>query len=101
MTDYLTSKDLTAFMLHGTLRQYTELWCLGAQAGRGRNILDALRAATLRLPGGYVEMTSEVLQRILADPEEQQVQAILGHDGQVTHRLLLKGIGAGHVRRPH
>lgn len=93
IADYLAFEDLTAFALHGTLRQFTELWGLGTEPGRGRNIVDALRAATLRSPGGYVEMTSEVLQRILNDPEEQQVQAILGHDGQVTHRLLLTGIG--------
>ncbi|MBB6503766.1 hypothetical protein F4693_000721 [Sphingomonas endophytica] len=93
ITEYLTFEGLTAFGLHGTLRQFTELWRLGAEPGRGRNIVDALRAATLRLPGGYVEMTPEVLQRILDDPEEQRVQTILGHDGQVTHRLLLTGIG--------
>jgi len=93
VTKYLESVGLTAFALHGTLRQFTELWCLGSEPGRGRNIVDALRAATLQRPGGYVEMTSEVLQRILKDPEEQRVQAILGRDGQVTHRLLLTGIG--------
>ncbi len=93
VTEYLASEGLTAFALHGTLRQFTELWCLGSKAVRGRNIVDALRAATLGLPGGYVEMTSDVLQRILSDPEEQRVQAILGHDGQVTHRLLLTGVG--------
>jgi len=92
IAEYLAFEDLTAFALHGTLRQFTELWRLGAEPGRGRNIVNALRAATFRLPGGYVEMTSEVLQRILNDPEEQRVQAILGRDGQVTYRLLLTGI---------
>ncbi len=92
VTEYLASDGLKAFGLYGTLRQFTDLWNLGATEGRGRNILDALRAKTLRLPGGYVEMSTDALRRIIAEPEERRVQAILGHDGQMTHRHLLLGV---------
>lgn len=89
--DYVQNPDVDAFALGGTLRQFTELWCLGQEGETGLAILDALRAATLASPLGYVEITAEVLERVRNQPASGDLQAILGTDGQVSYENLQIG----------
>lgn len=89
---YVRSPSTDAFAIGGTIRQFTDLWCLGQHDQIGPGILDALRAAALSLPGGYIELSADTVERVRTQPISRHAEVVLGHDGFVTHRMLKQGL---------
>jgi tetratricopeptide (TPR) repeat protein len=85
---YAAAKDAKAFQVASTLRQFTEVWDLEAVDDRGRGIVAILRARLMELPGGTLELSAGDLQRVRAqpEPEQGQLEAVLGKQGPETFR---------------
>ena len=85
---YAADRNAKAFLIASTLRQFTQVWDLEATDERGRQLVDILRARLAELPGGAVEMGADELKRLRrqSDPDQGQLEAILGKSGPVTYR---------------
>jgi Trypsin-like peptidase domain/MAP3K TRAFs-binding domain len=85
--EYVAAKDTRAFQIASTLRQFTEVWDLEADA-RGRALVDILRARLMQLEGGSLEIAPEKLQRLRQQtpPDETQLEAVLGKEGPQTYQ---------------
>jgi hypothetical protein len=93
LREYVGSAAVQAFQLRSTLRQFTEIWNLDEDE-RGRGIVNVLRARLLELPGGSVELSTENLQRVSAEPapDRSELEALLGDQGPKTFRWWQTGL---------
>lgn len=91
---YVASRDVKAFQIASTLRQFTEVWDLENRDERGRELVDMLRARLLRLTGGELRLAPADLQRVRdqAIPYEGRLEAILGLHGAQTYQWWKTGI---------
>jgi S1-C subfamily serine protease len=102
---YVAARDVSAFHVASTLRQFTQVWDVAARDARGRRTVDILRARLLELPGGGVELGPAELQRLRAQaaPPRAQLEAILGDEGPQTYAWWRTGLdraaGVAAVRR--
>jgi hypothetical protein len=91
---YAAAPDAKAFLVASTLRQFTEVWDLETIDERGRGLVSILRARLLQLSGGGLEMKPADVQRLRAqpEPEEDQLEAVLGENGPQTFRWWKTGL---------
>ena len=82
-----------AFLIASTLRQFTQVWDLEQVDDRGRTLVDILRARLASMPDGAVELTPEQVRELqsLEQPDESQLQAVLGAHGVETYRWWATG----------
>jgi hypothetical protein len=90
---YVSASGTQAFHLASTLRQFTQIWNLEADA-RGRMLVDLLRARLMQLQGAELRLDTTELQRIGQQPQAPayQLEAVLGPNGAQTHRWWKTGI---------
>lgn len=91
---YVTNERVRAFHLASTLRQFTDVWGLGADPEHGQPLLAILQAQLMRKPGGTLEMTPAAVNQLARAPVpgQGQLEAILGDDGPRTYRWMLLGL---------
>jgi S1-C subfamily serine protease len=91
---YAAAPDARAFQVASTLRQFATIWNLEETDSRGRGLLSILRARLLQLPGGGLELQTDELQRLRAQPtpETAQLEAVLGEQGPQTYRWWKTGL---------
>ena len=96
---YVADEHAKAFQIASTLRQFTQVWGVGAMdAGvddaRGRSLVDILRARLLEVPGGELTLQPAELQKARERPEPAagQLEAVLGRLGAETFRWWKTGL---------
>lgn len=87
-------KDLEAFAVASTLRQFEQVWDLGSAGERERGLLEALRTRLMQLSGARLQLDRDDLQRLQQAPEPPaaQLEAILGADGTKSYRWWQTGL---------
>lgn len=90
---YVAAPQTQAFHVAGTLRQFTQIWELQAEA-RGRTLVDMLRARLLQLQGAELRLPPAELQRLgtQAAPPAFQLEAVLGPNGAQTYQWWKTGV---------
>jgi len=70
------------------------VWGLGSDEEHGQPLLGILQAQLMQKPGGVLELTPAAVNQLAkaAQPEQGQLEAILGHDGPRTYRWMLLGL---------
>ncbi|MDX0319487.1 hypothetical protein GOC38_17900 [Sinorhizobium meliloti] len=84
LKEYLSAADVDAFKIAGTLRQFTEVWRLRADAGEAGAVVAVLRAALLRNRSGMLSLTPQQVQRT-AEADVASFEKILGNAGVQTY----------------
>jgi hypothetical protein len=84
LKEYLGADDIDAFMIAGTLRQFTEVWGLRADDGEMGAILAVLRAALLQRRSGALSLTPQQVRRT-AEADAKSFEKILGNTGVQTY----------------
>ncbi|MDW9433491.1 DUF4071 domain-containing protein [Sinorhizobium meliloti] len=84
LKEYLSAADIDAFKIAGTLRQFTEVWGLRADAGEEGAVVAVLRAALLRSRSGVLSLTPQQVQRT-AKADVASFEKILGNIGVQTY----------------
>ncbi|WP_164833147.1 TRAFs-binding domain-containing protein [Sinorhizobium meliloti] len=84
LKEYLSAADIDAFKIAGTLRQFTEVWGLRADAGEKGAVVAVLRAALLRSRSGALRLTPQQVQRT-AEADVASFEKILGNIGVQTY----------------
>jgi hypothetical protein len=93
LRQYVNDPSIDAFTIGSTLRQFTEVWDLGADKERGQSLLDILRARLMRLPGAMVELSLDDIRRLASTQARQgQLEAVLGDIGPQTYRWMMAGM---------
>jgi tetratricopeptide (TPR) repeat protein len=90
---FSAADDSKAFVVASALRQFAEVWDIGATGRRGRGLLAILQARLLQLPGGDLELRADDindLQRV--QPDRGQLEAVLGDNGAQTIRWYKTGL---------
>lgn len=104
MNAYVTTKDVQAFHIAGTLRQLTEVWNIEQVDPRGRALADILRARQLQLEDGCVVLEPEKIQELhkAEPPKKSQLEAVLGRNGPQTYTWwktgLSRALGVASIR---
>jgi hypothetical protein len=88
---YLRAKDVDAFAIAGTLRQFTEIWGLRVDGSPGGDLIPVLRAALLSRKNGQLNLTPGQVQR-MQGAKANAFERILGDTGLQTHRWMCQGI---------
>ena len=91
---YAAHKNPKAFLIASTLRQLTQVWDIETIDERGRGLVDILRARLAELPGGGIELAPGELQRLRhrPDPDDGQLEAVLGDKGSETYSWWKTGL---------
>lgn len=91
---YVTHTRVKAFHLASTLRQFTDVWGLGSDEEHGQPLLGILQAQLMQKSDGVLELTPAAINQLARapQPEQGQLEAILGHDGPRTYRWMLLGL---------
>lgn len=91
---YVASRDVKAFQIASTLRQFTEVWDLAGRDAQGQALVDMLRARLLRLQGGELRLDPAELQRASRQPapDHSRLEAILGTSGAQTFQWWKTGL---------
>lgn len=91
---YIADDSTSAFDLAGTLRQFSEIWDLEDESERGQGMVSILRARLMEMPGGEMDLSPGEVQRLRGQPqpEQGQLEAILGREGPVTWRWWQTGL---------
>jgi len=93
LRSYVNDPEIDAFTIGSTLRQFTEVWNLGADSGHGQPLLDILRARLMKLPGAMVELSLEDIRRLAkSNATTGQLEAVLGDIGPQTYRWMQAGM---------
>ena len=87
---YLSAKDVDAFAVAGTLRQFTEIWGLRVD-GPGGELIPVLRAALLLHNHGRLDLTPAQVHR-MHGAKANAFERILGDGGLETYRWMCQGI---------
>ena len=87
---YLSAKDVDAFAVAGTLRQFTEIWGLRVD-GPGGELIPVLRAALLLRNHGRLDLTPAQVHR-MHGAKANAFERILGDGGLETYRWMCQGI---------
>ena len=100
---FITHPETDVFMLGATLRQFTQIWGLGADGRPGGDLVAALRTEVLRREGSSLLLSSSDIQALAATPAVA-LQRVLGEQGTVTWSWMQMGLAraaaVGLVRRP-
>lgn len=86
---------LTPFQHNGTLRQFRDLWRLGARGPRGKAVLAMLQAKCLwdnRTSASDVWSSVDIQNTGLPNPADIDTETLLGDDGLQTYCWLTKGV---------
>ncbi len=91
---YAAADDAKAFLIASTLRQFTEVWDLAAQGGRGAAIVDILRARLALARDGALALDPDEVRHLRRQPEPTgaQLEALLGRKGPETYRWWRTGL---------
>ena len=91
---YVADEHARAFQVASTLRQFTEIWDLEREDERGRDLVNILRARLAQLPGGALDLTPALVQRLreTPPPSNEQLQAVLGTEGTRTYQWWKTGL---------
>lgn len=93
--NYVAHKDLTAFQVLGTLRQFRDLWRIERLGPRGQAALDVLRAVALArgaTTGGDAAVAIRTgRQKVPEEAGRRSAEKILGADGLHTYRWMRTG----------
>jgi tetratricopeptide (TPR) repeat protein len=91
---YAADGNANAFLIAGTLRQFTEIWDLEAVDERGRGLVSILRARLLELSEGRLVLDPAEVKRLhdQPDPGPGQLEAVLGKNGPQTFRWWKTGL---------
>lgn len=92
---YAADEQAKAFLIASTLRQFTQVWDLESGGDpRGRALIDILRARLMALHDGELKLAPTELQRVASKPEpdQGQLEAVLGNNGPKTFRWWKTGI---------
>ena len=87
---YLRAKDVDAFAIASTLRQFTEIWGLRVD-GPGGELVPVLRAALLLHKHGRLDLTPAQVHR-MHGTKGNAFERILGDTGLQTHQWMRQGI---------
>ncbi len=91
----LNSKEgVDVFALGGTLRQLQEWWDIKGQRHEGADLIAALQARLLQMPGGDVRLTGTQMQAVREVPKDS-FERIFGANGPATRAWMLQFLGAG------
>lgn len=91
---YAADAEAKAFLIAGTLRQFTDIWDLETVDERGRGLVSMLRARLLELSGGGLKLKPAEVKHLhdLPDPGIGQLEAVLGENGPQTFRWWKTGL---------
>lgn len=93
--DYVAHRQLTAFQVLGTLRQFRDLWRIARAGPRGQAALDVLRAVALSRgasTGGDAAVSIRTgQQKVPKEAGRRSAEKILGADGLRTYRWMRTG----------
>jgi len=94
LNTFVADDHAQAFQIAGTLRQFTQVWDVGAIDARGLGLIDILRARLLQVSGGELTLRPAALRRARerAEPEPGQLEAVLGEFGAKTFRWWKTGL---------
>ena len=88
---YLNAKDVDAFAVAGTLRQFTEIWGLRVDGSPGGELIPVLRAALLLQKHGRLDLTPAQVHR-MQGAKANAFERILGDGGLQTYQWMRQGI---------
>ena len=88
---YLTAKDVDAFAIAGTLRQFTEIWGLRVDGSPSGELIPVLRAALLSHEHGRLDLTPAQVNR-MHGVKEDAFERILGDTGLQTYQWMCQAI---------
>ncbi|MBL8325995.1 MAG: trypsin-like peptidase domain-containing protein [Rubrivivax sp.] len=93
LKSYVGSPQAKAFMIAGTLRQFTQVWSLEAQPA-GAELVAMLRARLLAVSQGELRLAPEAVMqaRRLPEPGRTQLEAVLGDFGTSTWKWWKTGL---------
>ena len=91
---FVADDHAQAFQIASTLRQFTQVWDVGAIDERGLGLVDILRARLLQVSGGELTLRPAALQRArdAAGARHGQLEAVLGEFGAKTFRWWKTGL---------
>ena len=88
---YLSAKDVNAFAIAGTLRQFTEIWGLRVDGSPGGDLIPVLRAAMLLHKHSRLDLTPAQVHR-MHSAKADAFERILGDTGLQTYQWMCQGI---------
>ena len=88
---YLRAKDVDAFGIASTLRQFTQIWGLRVDGSPGGELIPVLRAALLLRKHGRLDLTPAQVNR-MQDAKGDAFERILGDTGVLTYEWMCEGM---------
>jgi hypothetical protein len=97
LAPYVWHKDVDAFNLASTLRQFTEIWNLDSGDGPGAKVVMALAARLSTMPGGRFTLDAKTSQRATTPVGDRSlIEIILGSQAEDVFSRWTTGLELSH-----